>query len=55
MLETQLTRTRIEAPNRRPPDALRGVITGPGQFPIVVFRRWEAVYVCARPPVPIPY
>ena len=41
MLETQLTRIRIEAPNRSPPDLLRGVITGPGQRPIVVFRRWR--------------
>ena len=53
MPETQLTCTRIKVPNRRPPDLLRAFIPGAGQFPILVFRRWEAIYVYARWPVPL--
>ena len=55
MPENQLTRTRIEVPNQRPPDPLRGFITGPRQCPRVVFRRWETVHVCARSPLPLPH
>ena len=46
--ETQLTRTRIGMPNRRPPDPLRWVVFGPDQYPIIILRCWEAVDVYAR-------